>query len=101
MGARYADVRAVSRDPERFCSSRGVLMNDPLRAGAELPGSILHMDPPRHAAWRKVGSRWFTPRAVATLEAQVRVVTSSTLDGLAAGSRSTWSTRWPRRSRCW
>ena len=85
--ARYADVREVSRDPERFCSSRGVLMNDPLRQGAELPGSILHMDPPRHAAWRKVGSRWFTPRSVAMLEAQVRAVTSSALDGLAAGDQ--------------
>ena len=35
--ARYDDVRAVSRDPQRFCSSRGVLMNDPPRNGVPLP----------------------------------------------------------------
>jgi cytochrome P450 len=37
--ARYDDVRAVSRDPARFCSSGGVLMNDPLRNAGEINGS--------------------------------------------------------------
>jgi cytochrome P450 len=83
--ARYDDVRAVSRDPERFCSGQGVLLHDPKRDGAELPGSILHMDPPQHAEWRKVGSRWFTPRAVTRLEQQVRVVVRDVLDEVVAG----------------
>ena len=48
----YDDVRAVSRDPERFCSGKGVLMNDPLRHGEKIEGSVLHMDPPEHAPWR-------------------------------------------------
>jgi cytochrome P450 len=84
--ARYDDVRAVSRDPERFCSGQGVLLHDPKRDGAELPGSILHMDPPRHAAWRKVGSRWFTPRAVARLEDRVRAVVGDVLDEVTPGA---------------
>jgi cytochrome P450 len=83
--ARYDDVRTVSRDPERFCSGRGVLLHDPKRDGADLPGSILHMDPPRHAEWRKVGSRWFTPRAVARLEQRVRAVVGDVLDEVAPG----------------
>ena len=83
--ASYALVREVSRDPERFRSGGGVLMNDPVRAGAELPGSILHMDPPVHAAWRKVGSRWFTPRAAARLEDQIRAETVAVLDAVAPG----------------
>ena len=37
----------ISRDPERFCSGRGVLVNDPLREGGNVDGSILHMDPPQ------------------------------------------------------
>ncbi|MEZ5142150.1 MAG: cytochrome P450, partial [Acidimicrobiales bacterium] len=78
--ARYEDVRAVSRDPARFCSGQGVLMHDPKRDGNELPGSILHMDPPRHAEWRKVASRWFTPRAVARLEERAREIVRSALD---------------------
>ena len=83
--ARYDDVRAVSRDPERFCSGQGVLLHDPKRDGAELPGSILHMDPPQHQEWRKVGSRWFTPRAVARLEERVRAVVGEVLDEVAPG----------------
>jgi cytochrome P450 len=78
-------VRAVSRDPERFCSGQGVLQNDPRRDGVELPGSILHMDPPQHAEWRKVGSRWFTPRAVARLEERVRAVVGDVLDEVTPG----------------
>ena len=48
---RYDDVRAISRDPHAFCSSRGVLVNDPLRfAPADMSGSVLHTDPPDHAS---------------------------------------------------
>ena len=83
--ARYHDVRSVSRDPERFRSGGGVLMNDPIRNGSELPGSILHMDPPRHAEWRKLTSRWFTPRAVGTLEDTVRASVRGVLDEVAPG----------------
>ena len=70
--ARYDDVREVSRDPARFCSGRGVLMNDPLRNAGEIHGSILHMDPPAHGAWRQLVKRRFTPRATSTLEGSVR-----------------------------
>ena len=74
--ARYDDVREISRDPERFCSSKGVLVLDPLRMGhrsspVEAP-SVLFMDPPRHATFRKLVSRAFTPRATARMEVAVR-----------------------------
>ncbi|MDQ1385989.1 MAG: hypothetical protein QOG65_3368 [Actinomycetota bacterium] len=77
--ARYDDVRTVSRDPERFCSGKGVLVNDPLRNGGTIEGSILHMDPPVHAPWRGLVTRRFTPRAVGSLEARVRSVARSVL----------------------
>ena len=83
--SRYDDVRSVSRDPERFRSGGGVLMNDPKRSGGELPGSILHMDPPEHAAWRRIASRWFTPRAVAGLSDRVGAVTAGVFDELGPG----------------
>ena len=79
--ARHAEVREVSRDPARFCSGRGVLMNDPLRAGGEIFGSVRHMDPPDHAPWRQLVSRSFTPRAMARLEDRVRHHTRRVLDG--------------------
>jgi cytochrome P450 len=83
--SRYHDVRDVSRDPERFCSGRGVLMNDPLRQGGEIHGSILHLDPPEHARWRALVSRSFTPRAIEALGERVRSLTRSVLDAVPAG----------------
>jgi cytochrome P450 len=83
--ARYDDVREVSRDPERFRSGRGVLLNDPMRDGARVEGSILHMDPPEHAPWRGLVTRRFTPRAISSLEDRVRTVARSVLAEVPAG----------------
>ena len=55
-----------------------------------MPGSIIHMDPPVHAAWRKIGSRWFTPRAAARLRSSACFAASSMArrDASASASRS-------------
>jgi cytochrome P450 len=79
---RYADVRDVSRDPVRFCSGRGALVNDPMRSGAiqMLAPSLLHMDPPLHGAFRGLLNRRFTPRALGSLEPTIRAVARQLLD---------------------
>jgi cytochrome P450 len=71
---RHADISAVSRDPGRFCSSRGALMFDRDRpiAGAD---SLLYLDPPQHASYRNLVSRAFTPRRMADLEPWIRALT--------------------------
>lgn len=80
--ARYDDIREISRDTERFCSSRGALVNDPLRTGrvAVNSPSILHIDPPAHAHHRKLVNRRFTQCAVADIEPRVRVLAQQVLD---------------------
>jgi len=82
--SRYEDIRNLSRDPGHFCSGRGALVNDPLRAQAgEAPmegRSILHMDPPEHAAFRGLVNRRFTPRALAGLAESIRLSASALLD---------------------
>jgi cytochrome P450 len=83
--ARYADIREISRDPGRFCSGRGVLANDPLREGGSVEGSILHLDPPRHAEYRRLLNREFTPRAVGRMEDRVRSRTRGLLDAIPRG----------------
>ena len=81
--ARYDEVRAISRHPTDFCSSRGVLVNDPLRfAPADMSGSVLHMDPPDHAEYRKLVNREFTPRGVSGLEARIRELAVEVLDAV-------------------
>jgi cytochrome P450 len=83
---RYEDIRDVSRDPARFCSSRGALVNDPMRHGKHSVASrsILHMDPPEHATFRRLVNRRFTPRAMAGLEEFVRKTAASLLDEVDA-----------------
>ncbi len=83
---RYADVRDVGRDPARFCSSRGALVNDPLRSGGG-PGaaSLLQMDPPEHALFRRLVRSRFSPRAVARLEPRLRQLAAGLVDGLDPG----------------
>jgi cytochrome P450 len=72
--ARYGDIRDLSRDPGHFCSGRGALVNDPVRASKDGSGprSILHMDPPEHSAFRGLVNRRFTPRALAKLAGSIR-----------------------------
>lgn len=82
---RYHDIRAISRDPGRFCSGRGVLVNDPLRHGGSIEGSILHMDPPRHRDWRRILNREFTTSAVGRMEDTIRARASDLLDAIPHG----------------
>jgi cytochrome P450 len=80
---RYDDIRSISRDPERFVSGRGVLINDPMRSdgsGRLNTFSILHLDPPIHAVYRKVVNRQFTPRAVGHLQEAIRGTVTEVLD---------------------
>jgi len=64
-----------------------VLINDPgRRPDAEpIKGSILHMDPPEHADYRKIVNREFTPRATGQLEPRVRDLVVGVLDELPRG----------------
>jgi cytochrome P450 len=85
--SRYEDVRAISRDPNRFVSGRGVLINDPLRDPAgtgQNTWSILHLDPPLHATYRGLVNRQFTPRAVARLKDRIRQVVIEVLSAVPA-----------------
>jgi len=81
---RYEDIRELSRDPQHFCSGRGALVNDPVRtSGAAMPApSILHMDPPEHAAFRGLVNRRFTPRALSGLGESIRKSASRLLDAV-------------------
>ncbi len=83
---RYEDIRGLSRDPGLFCSGQGALVNDPLRGSAAplSSRSILHMDPPEHAAFRGLVNRRFTPRALSGLAESIRKTASTLLDGVEA-----------------
>ena len=72
---RHAELIAVSRRPSEFVS--GVRLNMPPRrvhpgqTEEILPETIITMDPPRHARYRALTSRHFTPRALSAFEPRI------------------------------
>jgi cytochrome P450 len=70
---RYEDVRTVSRDPETFCSSRGVVFGDAPPEMLEASQSFLAMDAPRHTKLRKLVHSAFTPRQIKRIEDGIQI----------------------------
>jgi cytochrome P450 len=69
--SRHADVVAVSKDSERFCSGRGILT---FEIGVEYPSppTMMHTDPPEHTRYRKLVQPGFAPPVIRALEPAVR-----------------------------
>ena len=77
---RHADILEVSRTPEVYCSGNGVTMTDMPPQLAELFGSMIAMDDPRHARLRRIVSRGFTPRMIQRAEEEVERAAKKIID---------------------
>lgn len=82
----HADVMRISRDPETFCSSRGILLMDIGRDLPEIPGALLYVDPPVHGRYRKLVNPGFGPARVRALEADIRTRARGLLDTVTTGA---------------
>ena len=60
MVSSHDEVVAVSRDPETFCSSKGIMT---FEIGAEYPSppTMMHTDPPDHTRYRTLVQPGFRP----------------------------------------
>jgi cytochrome P450 len=67
---RHEDVVAVSRDPQTFCSSRGILLSD-IERPIMPRQSIIYIDPPEHATYRKLVQPAFSPGRIRALEERI------------------------------
>jgi cytochrome P450 len=81
---RHADVMAVSRDPETYCSSQGYMIEDIPMEILEPAGSFLGMDHPRHTQLRGLVSLAFAPRRVRALEEKIAALSRKLVDDLLA-----------------
>jgi cytochrome P450 len=84
--SRHADVTEVSSDPGRFCSSKGILV-DEIGVTYDSPPTMMHSDPPEHTRYRKLVRPGFTNTVVRSLEPLVRERTGRLLDALADAGR--------------
>ena len=80
---RHADVVDASRRPDAFCSGEGTNIPDLPPEFREFFGSMINMDDPRHARFRKIVSAGFTPRMMRSLEDGVVSTASGIVDRVA------------------
>ena len=80
---RHADVMEVSRNGQLFSSGRGgVNMIDQPEFFAELFGSMIAMDDPRHARLRRIVSHGFTPSRLRNVMTEVECAAVEIVDGV-------------------
>lgn len=84
---KHADIVELSKQPDIFLNEPrlAVFTNDFPPPPEDSIRHLLNMDPPDHAAYRKVTSQRFTPRTVQFWEEKVQRITTEILD--EAGER--------------
>src|SRR3984885_5017560 len=82
--SKPADVVAISRDPEAFCSGKGILT---FEIGAEYPSppTMMHTDPPDHTRYRELVQPGFRPSFMRALEGAIRERTRVLVDRIEPG----------------
>lgn len=78
---RYADIKALAADHDRFVNGQGTQIPDRKAEGAGL-ASVHNSDPPRHTDLRRILTGTIRPGAVATLRDGVTAVVDDLLDGI-------------------
>lgn len=77
--SRFADVERAHREPKRYSSAHGTVL-EMMTDEAHHEGMMIFLDPPEHTMLRRLVSKAFTPRRVAALEGEIRTLCSGLLD---------------------
>lgn len=82
--SRFADVFAAARDTATFSSAGGLSFtyDEREKIGLDSFTPLVMLDPPDHTAFRRLVARGFTPRHVASIEADVRAFVSDRVERL-------------------
>ncbi len=82
--SRHADVVTVSRDPETFCSAKGIMT---FEIGNEYatPPTMMHTDPPAHTRYRALVQPGFRPSFMRALEDGIRDRARALVDRIEPG----------------
>lgn len=79
---RHEDIVYLSKNPELFCSGRGVIIEPIPEEFLDASNSFLAMDGEKHSSLRRLISSVFTPRQVAKIADQVNNQAKSIVDDL-------------------
>lgn len=89
---RHDDIQRVSRDPEVFCSEKGIVMEDFPEIIQVASTSFLAMDAPEHTRMRRIVSRAFTPRRVKQITDLVEATATELIDDMLEEEQGDFST---------
>jgi cytochrome P450 len=81
--ATHPEVSSLGADPERFCSSRGILI-DEIGTSYDTPPTMMHTDPPQHTRYRRLVQPGFKPSMVRLMEEGVAAKARTLIDALPA-----------------
>jgi cytochrome P450 len=81
----HPEVASIGTDPDTFCSSRGILV-DEIGTTYDSPPTMMHTDPPQHTRYRRLVQPGFKPSIVRLLEAGVAAKARALVAPLPAGS---------------
>ena len=84
MVSRHADVVAVSRDPETYCSSKGIMTFE-IGSDYATPPTMMHTDPPDHTRYRALVQPGFRPSYMRALEDGIRARARTRVDRIEPG----------------
>ncbi len=91
---RYADVRAIDGDWERFSSAKGISLGnraeDEFEQAMQAVTPFIAMDPPTHTAQRKTVRSVSAPANLREIEPLIRERTVAVLDALPEGETFDW-----------
>ena len=84
MVSRHDEVVAVSRDPDTYCSSKGIMT---FEIGSEYPSppTMMHTDPPDHTRYRTLVQPGFRPSYMRALEPGIRRRARALVDRIEPG----------------
>jgi cytochrome P450 len=94
---KHAHICEISKQPDVFASGNGIVpaskeVAERLARGERGPfdmmQTIITMDPPKHRKFRKVASPWFTPHALARIDAVVQASARRLVDRLYDAQRN-------------
>jgi len=87
---RHADIREISRQPERFINGPRITLVpsefEDTQGSGTFQGmrTVINMDPPEHRDFRKVASAWFTPNSLERQASEIAASARRLVDRLAA-----------------
>lgn len=83
---KHADVIEIARQPERWLNAPRPALAPKPRDGStgEVPvRTLVQMDPPDHAVYRRISSDWFKPKGIARLSARATQLAKRFVDRMA------------------